>query len=103
MNDQRQYRLLLEGSERTLLTKEEGARRWQVEVLEPTLARLRPVIGSARDPLQAYCDVLEMKWLLSERAGTDVGLATAIEAYLAAGAPGPEVGVAPMGALDVET
>ena len=27
-----------------------------------------------RDPLQAYCDVLEEKWILSELVGTDVGL-----------------------------
>lgn len=101
MNDQREYRLWLEGSEGLRLTKEEGARRWKAEVLEPTLARLRPVIGPGRDPLQAYCDVLEMKWLLSERAGADVGLATAVEAYLAAGAPGPETGISPVGSLDL--
>jgi hypothetical protein len=34
--------------------------------------------------------VLEHKWLLSERAGHDVGLKAAIEAYLAEGAPAPE-------------
>jgi hypothetical protein len=43
-----------------------------------------------RDPLQAYCDVLEQKWLLSEAAGQDVGLEAALEAYLALGAPAPE-------------
>lgn len=51
--------------------------------------RLRPVIG-VRNPLRAYCDVLEHKWLLSERAGRDVGLERAIEAYLEVGAPAPE-------------
>jgi hypothetical protein len=40
--------------------------------------------------------VLEHKWLLSERAGRDVGLKAAIEAYLAVGAPAPEI---PMPAL----
>jgi len=53
------------------------------------LRRLGPVIGE-RDPLQAYCDVLEHKWLLSEQAGRDVGLDAAIAAYLAEGAPAPE-------------
>jgi hypothetical protein len=43
-----------------------------------------------RDPIQTYCDVLEHKWLLSERAGRDVGLETAMAAYLAEGAPAPE-------------
>jgi hypothetical protein len=47
------------------------------------------VIGG-RDPIQACCDVLEHKWLLSETAGRDVGLDAAIDAYLAVGAPAPE-------------
>ncbi len=90
MNDQREYRLWLEETKGIRLTKEEGARRWKDEVLDPTLERLRPLLSGDRDPLQAYCDVLETKWLLSEAAGRDVGLQMAIETYLAAGAPGPE-------------
>jgi hypothetical protein len=35
--------------------------------------------------------VLEHKWLLSERAKRDVGLEAAIKAYLAEGAPAPEI------------
>jgi hypothetical protein len=50
------------------------------------------VIGPGRDPLQAYCDVLEEKWIESERAGRDVGLAAAIASYIAGGAPAPEDG-----------
>ena len=56
----------------------------------PTLRRIASRVGPDRDPVQAYCDVLEHKWLLSEQAGRDVGLATAIESYLAEGAPAPE-------------
>ncbi len=41
-------------------------------------------------PVQAYCDVLEQKWILSELAGRDVGLEAAMEAYLGLGAPAPE-------------
>jgi hypothetical protein len=66
-------------------------------VLEPTLSRLRPAIGPGRDPLQAYCDVLEHKWILSESAGRDVGLDAAIEAYIAFGAPAPEDGTTAAG------
>ena len=60
------------------------------DVFEPTLARLAGSIGPERDPVQAYCDVLEHKWLLSEAAGRDVGLETAIQSYLKLGAPAPE-------------
>lgn len=90
LNDLREYVAWLELSHGQKVTQEEGARRWRREVLEPTLRRLRPVIGS-RDPIQAYCDVLEHKWLLSEKAGRDVGLEAAINAYLAEGAPAPEL------------
>ncbi|HUP55766.1 MAG TPA: DUF4032 domain-containing protein, partial [Methylomirabilota bacterium] len=47
-------------------------------------------IGPGRDPLQAYCDVLEQKWILSELAGKDVGMVAAMDAYLGLGAPAPE-------------
>ena len=46
--------------------------------------------GPGRDLVQAYCDVLEQKWYLSEAAGRDVGLDRAIEAYVELGAPAPE-------------
>jgi hypothetical protein len=83
--------------------EEVGARRWRRHVLDPSLRLLRPAVGD-RDLIQAYSDVLEHKWLLSERAGRDVGLKAAIEAYLAEGAPAPEqappdLPVAPASAL----
>ncbi len=99
LNDQREYRLWLERSEGRSLTREEGSRRWLAEVLEPTLARLRQVLEPGRDPLQAYCDVLETKWLRSEASGRDIGLEEALRAYLAEGAPGPEQGVGPVEAV----
>jgi hypothetical protein len=49
-------------------------------------------VGPGRDIIQSYCDVLEHKWLLSEQAGWDVGLETALRAYLEIGAPAPEIG-----------
>jgi uncharacterized protein DUF4032/lipopolysaccharide kinase (Kdo/WaaP) family protein len=89
LNDLREYRAWLELREGRHLTDLQAARRWRREVLNPALRRLRPVIGD-RDPIQAYCDVLEHKWLLSERAKRDVGLDAAVAAYLAEGAPAPE-------------
>jgi hypothetical protein len=50
------------------------------------------VVGPDRDIIQSYCDVLEHKWLLSELAGRDVGLETALLSYLEIGAPAPETG-----------
>jgi len=54
-----------------------------------------------RDPLQAYCDLLEHKWLRSERAQQDLGLEAAFASYVAAGAPAPE-GSDSAPALDVD-
>ena len=90
LNDLREYSAWLEYYERRTITEQLAAQRWLSDVLEPTLAELKPLIGPERDPLQAYCDVLEEKWILSETAGRDVGLRSAIEAYLQLGAPAPE-------------
>jgi hypothetical protein len=49
------------------------------EVFEPTVSRLRETLGHDLDPIQAYCDLLEVKWLLSEQAGHDIGLHVAVE------------------------
>ncbi len=102
LNDLREYQAWIECHEGVTLTREEGAHRWLHGVLQPRLEQLAPAIGPHRDPLQAYCDVLETKWILSERAGRDVGLDAAIESYLEQGAPSPE-GSEPGPLLDLDT
>ncbi|HEY8870142.1 MAG TPA: DUF4032 domain-containing protein [Candidatus Limnocylindrales bacterium] len=92
LNDLHEYAAWVDINRRRKLSEQEGADVWLTEVLQPVVDRLRPAIGPTRDPIQAYCDVLEEKWLLSERAGTDVGLEAAIAGYLSKGAPGPETG-----------
>jgi tRNA A-37 threonylcarbamoyl transferase component Bud32 len=102
LNDVREYRAWLEYFDRRPVSESEGADRWIHEVLEPSLGVLVPAIGAGRDPLQAYCDVLEQKWILSELAGTDVGLQAAIDAYLGLGAPAPEAGSDGASLLDID-
>jgi len=105
LNDIREYRIWLETSTRGPVDEREAADRWLDEILEPTLERLAPAIGEGRDLLQAYCDVLEEKWILSERAGRDVGLEAALDAYLGLGAPAPEddrTGDEPSTLLDID-
>jgi len=92
LNDLREYQGWLEHQRRGPIPTTEAATRLLEDVLEPSLAALVPAIGPLRDPLQAYCDVLEEKWLLSEAAGHDVGLEAAMAAYLDLGAPAPEAG-----------
>ena len=90
LNDLHEYRAWIEYHEAREMTELEGGERWLRDVLEPALASLVPVIGPLRDPLQAYCDVLEEKWILSEMAGGDVGLEAAKDAFIGLGAPAPE-------------
>lgn len=92
LNDIHEYQAWIETTSRTSLTTEEASARWLADVLQPALATLVPAIGPSRDPLQAYCDVLEEKWLLSEAAGHDIGLEASMRAYLDLGAPAPEAG-----------
>ena len=90
LNDLNEYGTWLEWSESRAIPGDEVAERWLRDVYRPTLARIAASVGPERDLVQAYCDVLEEKWLLSEQAGSDIGLARAIEAYLELGAPAPE-------------
>src|SRR5215218_7772004 len=103
LNDLGEYTAWLEYFERRPLPvdPQEAADRWLREVYRPTLAQIPWLVGPDRDLVQAYCDVLEHKWLLSEQAGSDVGLRAAIESYITEGAPAPErVGGGPDGVLD---
>ncbi len=94
LNDLAEYHAWLEFYERRPVDADEAADRWLREVYRPTQARIVGFVGPHRDLVQTYCDILEHKWLLSERAGRDVGLDTAIESYVAEGAPAPEQPVA---------
>ena len=105
LNDLAEYAAWLEYAGGRRIEADEAAQRWLREVYRPTQARISGEVGPDRDLVQAYCDVLEHKWLLSEQANRDVGLDAAIRSYLAEGAPAPErpaAGSGPLDALDVE-
>jgi len=59
-----------------------AAYHWLNEIYQPTLDILEPVIHETLDVAELYCQVLEHKWFLSERARQDVGHATAAQDYL---------------------
>ena len=90
LNDLHEYGVWIQVQEGERIASGLVAARWRAEVLEPTLSRLRPHLATGRDPLQAYCDALEHKWILSERAGSDVGLEAAVADYISRGVPAPE-------------
>ncbi|MFI5261225.1 MAG: DUF4032 domain-containing protein [Candidatus Limnocylindrales bacterium] len=62
-------------------------RRWLRTTFEPAVVRLRATLGDDLDPVQAYCDLLEVRWLLSEAAGHNVGDDVALAALAARRVP----------------
>lgn len=55
-----------------------AARLWVLEVATPTMHRAHSAVGQSGTELQAFCDLLEVRWLLSERAGHDIGTERAL-------------------------
>ena len=53
-----------------------AARLWVMEVVTPTEHLAHAGAEAPGTPIQAYCDLLEVRWLLSEQAGRDVGTNT---------------------------
>ena len=51
------------------------------------MVKAASALGDVADPIQAYCDLLEVRWLLSERQGHDVGEEAALTALAARQAP----------------
>ena len=81
-------------------------RTWFDQRLRPGAERALEAVGGIGSPIQAYCDLLEVRWLLSEQAGRDVGDAVALAALADRAVP-PEsaarmaVAEAPTGTIPV--
>jgi hypothetical protein len=96
---ERQAEMLLNEVEelRAGLSRELGRRipssvaafRWLTECWEPTQDRLAQLQPGPEDAAELYCQVLEHKWFLSEQAQKDIGLAKALDDYLAKLKPRP--------------
>jgi hypothetical protein len=75
-----------------------AAYRWQTERWEIAMTRLAPEREAGEELAEIYCQMLEHKWYMSERAGHDVGLDVAIDDYRArflggeSGEPGSAAG-----------
>jgi len=80
LGDLRAYQSRLPRLAKTDVPDGTTGRRWVDEVLGPGMQRAHHAVGFVGDPTQAYCDLLEVRWLLSEQAGRDVGDEAALEA-----------------------
>lgn len=58
------------------------AHRWLAEVFQPTIDAIPLEMRRKLEPAQLFHEVLDHRWYLSETAGGDVGLTTAVESYV---------------------
>ena len=82
LDDLRSHGRVLSGA-----SEAEVTRSWLEHAVHPAVERLRAALPGARDVVQDYCDLLEVRWLLSERAGWDVGDDAAVRALAQGAAP----------------
>jgi hypothetical protein len=69
--------------------KDLSAILWRVEVFEPMLVRLQELDHRhTSDPVQAFCDLLHHRYVISAAARRDVPTDEAIEHWISAGQPG---------------
>jgi hypothetical protein len=82
LNDILAYRASLERESGAAVPQAVAAYRWLSEVYEPITAAIPGDQRSKMELAQAFHEVLEHRWFLSEAAGRDVGNAAAVASYL---------------------
>jgi hypothetical protein len=83
MNEIQELRASLDKDKNQSIAMSAAAYKWLEELFQPAVRKLAPLIERDRiDPAEIYCQILEHKWYLSEKAQRDVGHAVAIEDFL---------------------
>ncbi|TMI99269.1 MAG: DUF4032 domain-containing protein, partial [Bacillati bacterium ANGP1] len=82
INEIQELRATLSQKENRSMPLSAAAYRWLNELYLPIVARLQPLADKSSQPAELYCELLEHKWYLSERAGHDVGHRAALEDFV---------------------
>ena len=82
LNDLARYRTELETSAGGPISEPAAARRWLIDVFEPTLMAVPEVLRGRLEPAELFHQVLDHRWYLSEAAGHDVGLSEAAKSFV---------------------
>ena len=82
LNDIANFRAHLEQGEKGRLPEAVVAHRWLSEVFEPSIAAIPQALRPRIEPAEAFHEILEHRWFLSEAAGEDIGLGPAIDSYV---------------------
>ena len=77
LNDLDAYR-----AESDLTDEQQAAHRWLTEVFEPVVRAVPANLRRKLEPQEIFSQIIQHKWLLSEQAGRDVGMAPAVQSYL---------------------
>ncbi|WP_212991615.1 DUF4032 domain-containing protein [Actinoplanes auranticolor] len=77
LNDLDAYR-----AESDLVDEQQAAHRWLTEVFEPVVRAVPANLRRKLEPQEIFSQIIQHKWLLSERAGRDVGMGPAVQSYL---------------------
>jgi hypothetical protein len=88
MSDLGAHRARMEREQGRPVPEQVAARDWLHGRFTPGMERAHRAVGGRGDPVQAYCDLLEVRWLLSEAAGSDVGDEPALRALAERMTPG---------------
>jgi hypothetical protein len=88
LNDLRDYRRHLQEESGMEVPEALAARHWVMDRFTPGVDRAHEAVGGRGDPIQAYCDLLEVRWLLSEEAGRDIGDEPALDVIAHRATPG---------------
>jgi hypothetical protein len=78
LNDLDTYR-----AESDLTDEAQAAHRWLTEVFEPVVRAVPQHLRGKLEPPELFVQVATHRWRLSEEAGRDVGLALAVQSFLA--------------------
>ncbi len=82
LNEVRELKAMLAKKLDRSVALSEAAFLWERDRWRPATKALAPVLVTGEDPAELYCQVLEHKWFLSERAKQDVGFERAIADYV---------------------
>jgi tRNA A-37 threonylcarbamoyl transferase component Bud32 len=82
LNDIARYRDYVERTEKRKVPESVVAARWRDEIFEPTMAAVPDGLWARLPAAEVFHQVLEHRWFLSEKAGKDVGIEKAVQAYV---------------------
>jgi hypothetical protein len=77
LNDLDAYR-----AESELKDEQQAAHRWLTEVFEPVVRAVPANLRRKLEPQELFSQIIQHKWLMSEKAGRDVGMAPAVQSFL---------------------